>query len=75
MLEGPIGTSKIKTIQVLCNLQNLKLIRINLSSETTIEDLMGRLISDKDNSFSGLYIKSISLQKPIQKEKFYYKKK
>ena len=57
MLEGPTGTSKTKTIQVLCYLKNLKLVRINLSSETTIEDLMGRLISDKDNSFSGFTYK------------------
>ena len=57
MLEGPTGTSKTKTIQVLCDLLNLELIRINLSSETTIEDLMGRLISDKDNSFSGFIYK------------------
>ena len=57
MLEGPTGTSKTKTVQVLCNLENLELIRMNLSSETTIEDLMGRLISDKDNSFSGFTYK------------------
>ena len=57
MLEGPTGTSKTKTVQVLCNLENLDLIRMNLSSETTIEDLMGRLISDKDNSFSGFTYK------------------
>ena len=57
MLEGPTGTSKTKTIQVLCKLIGLDLIRINLSSETTIEDLMGRLIADKDNSFSGFTYK------------------
>lgn len=55
MLKGPTGTSKTKTIQVLCDLQNLELIRINLSSETAIEDLMGRLVSNKDNSLSDLY--------------------
>ena len=57
MLEGPTGTSKTKTIQVLCDLLGFDLIRINLSSETTIEDLMGRLIADKDNSFSGFKYK------------------
>ena len=57
MLEGQTGTSKTKTIQVLCDLIGFKLIRINLSSETTIEDLMGRLITDKDNSFSGFKYK------------------
>ena len=57
MLEGPTGTSKTKTIQVLCDLKGYELIRMNLSSETTIEDLMGRLITDKDNSFSGFKYK------------------
>ena len=32
-------------------------IRINLSSETTIEDLMGKLTTDKENSFSGFTYK------------------
>ena len=53
LLEGPTGTSKTKTIQVLCKLKNLELIRFNLCSETTIDDLLGRIISDKD-SWSGL---------------------
>ena len=57
MLEDDTGTSKTKTVQVLCELLGLELIRINLSSETTIEDLMGRLIADKDNSFSGFTYK------------------
>ena len=69
MLEGPTGTSKTKTIQVLCDLQNLELIRINLSSETTIEDLMGRLISDKDNSFSGFTYKEGAFAEAYSKGK------
>ena len=69
MLEGPTGTSKTKTVQVLCDLQNLKLIRINLSSETTIEDLMGRLISDKDNSFSGFTYKEGAFAEAYSKGK------
>ena len=52
MLEGPTGTSKTKTIQVLCEITNRKLIRFNLSNETTIEDLIGSLGS-KDDSWSG----------------------
>ena len=43
MLEGPTGTSKTKTIQVLCDIKKKKLVRFNLSSETTIEDLIGWL--------------------------------
>ena len=35
MLEGPTGTSKTKTIQVLCDVLKKKLVRFNLSSETT----------------------------------------
>ena len=52
MLEGPTGTSKTKTIQVLCSLLKKKLIRFNLSNETTIEDLIGRLGSGGEDSWS-----------------------
>ena len=52
MLEGPTGTSKTKTIQVLCEMLNKKLIRFNLSNETTIEDLIGRLGSGGNDSWS-----------------------
>lgn len=56
VLEGDTGTSKTKSIEVLCNIlnKNDKLIRLKLSSETCIEDLMGRLISDNEkwSSFS-----------------------
>ena len=69
ILEGPTGTSKTKTIQVLCDLKGYELIRINLSSETTIEDLMGRLISDKDNSFSGFIYKEGSFAEAYSKGK------
>ena len=64
-------TSKTKTAQVVCKLLGLELIRVNLSSETTIEDLLEKLIADKENSFSE-FIKKVLLQKHIQKEKFYY---
>ena len=57
MLEGSTGTSKTKTAQVVCKLLGLELVRVNLSSETTIEDLMGKLIADKENSFSGFTYK------------------
>ena len=52
MLEGPTGTSKTKTIQVLCDILNKKLIRFNLNNETTIEDLIGRLNSCGEDSWS-----------------------
>ena len=52
MLEGPTGTSKTKTIQVLCDILHKKLVRFNLSSETTIEDLIGRLGSGGEDSWS-----------------------
>ena len=69
MLEGTTGTSKTKTVQVLCELLNLELIRMNLISETTIEDLMGRLISDKDNSFSGFTYKEGTFAEAYSKGK------
>ena len=51
VLEGDTGTSKTKSIEVLCDILGIsdKLIRLNLSSETSIEDLMGRLISNNEN--------------------------
>ena len=54
LLEGPTGTSKTKTIQVLCDILRKKLIRFNLSSETTIEDLIGRLGSGGEDSWSSI---------------------
>ena len=69
MLEGHTGTSKTKTAQVVCKLLGLELIRINLSSETTIEDLMGKLIADKDNSFSGFIYKKGSFSEAYSEGK------
>lgn len=54
LLEGPTGTSKTKSIQVLCEILKKKLIRFNLSSETTIEDLIGRLGSGGEESWSNI---------------------
>ena len=52
LLEGPTGTSKTKTIQILCEILGRKLVRFNLSNETTIEDLIGRLGSGGIDSWS-----------------------
>lgn len=52
MLEGPTGTSKTKIIQVLCDVLKKKLVRFNLSSETTIDDLIGRLGSEEEDFWS-----------------------
>ena len=54
VLEGDTGTSKTKSVEVYCCIKKKmnKFIRFNLSSETTIEDLMGRLLSSGD-SWSG----------------------
>lgn len=57
MLEGPTGISKIKNVQVLCDLHFLQLNIINISSEATIDDLIRRFISDKGNTFSGITYK------------------
>ena len=58
VLEGDTGTSKTKSIEVLCNIlgKSDKLIRLNLSSETSIEDLMGRLISNNENWSGFIFI-------------------
>ena len=56
LLEGPTGTSKSLSVEIICKLLNKKLIRFNLSSETTVPDLMGRYIGDK-NSWGGITLK------------------
>ena len=53
LLEGPTGTAKTKSVEILCEEMGLKLKRFNLSSETKIADLFGRYAGDPD-SFSGI---------------------
>ena len=53
LLEGPTGTAKTKSVEILCEEMGLKLRRFNLSSETKTSDLFGRYIGDPD-SFSGI---------------------
>ena len=65
ILEGPTGTSKTKTIEELCKIKGFDLIKFNLSSETTSEDLIGRLLSDKNqwsgfSFFEGPFIKAFN---------------
>ena len=54
LLEGPTGTSKTKTIQILCKILGKQFRRFNLNNETTIEDLFGRLGSRGEDSWSNL---------------------
>ena len=56
LLEGPTGTSKSLSVEIICKILNKQLIRFNLSSETTVPDLMGRYIGDK-NSWGGVTLK------------------
>ena len=53
LLEGPTGTAKTKSVEILCEEMGLKLKRFNLSSETKTADLFGRYAGDPQ-SFSGL---------------------
>ena len=53
LLEGPTGTAKTKSVEILCEEMGLKLKRFNLSSETKTADLFGRFAGDP-NSFSGI---------------------
>ena len=66
LLEGPTGTSKTKTIQILCKILGKKLKRFNLNNETTIEDLFGRLGSGGEDSWSNLnFILGIATESAI----------
>ena len=53
LLEGPTGTAKTKSVEILCEEMGLTLKRFNLSSETKTADLFGRYGGDPD-SFSGI---------------------
>ena len=64
LLEGPTGTAKTKSVEILCEEMGLTLKRFNLSSETKTADLFGRYAGDP-NSFSG-----ISFQKGVFIEAF-----
>ena len=70
LLEGPTGTSKTKTIQQYYKILDKKLKKINFSSESSIEDLLGRVVSNetKWGSFSfeeGPYLKAFHLGEGI----------
>ncbi|OHT04875.1 hypothetical protein TRFO_27550 [Tritrichomonas foetus] len=53
LLEGPTGTSKTLSAEVVCKLLKKELIRFNLSSETKTRDLVGRYVGDVD-SWAGI---------------------
>ena len=53
LLEGPTGTAKTKSVEIICEEMGLNLKRFNLSSETKTADLFGRYVGDS-NSFSGI---------------------
>ena len=46
ILEGPTGTSKTISVEKLFEKEKKTLIRINLSQETTIDDLLGKVVND-----------------------------
>jgi midasin (ATPase involved in ribosome maturation) len=57
LLEGPTGTSKTRSVQMICTLLGSELVRLNLSAETVTEDIiMGRLVSDP-NTWGGFTFK------------------
>ena len=53
LLEGPTGTSKTLSSEIVCKLLGKELIRFNLSSETKTQDLIGRYVGD-ENSWAGI---------------------
>ncbi|KAH0800171.1 Dynein heavy chain, cytoplasmic [Histomonas meleagridis] len=56
LLEGPTGTSKTLSAEVVCKLMEKELIRFNLSSETKTCDLLGRYVGET-NSWAGIIVK------------------
>ena len=56
LLEGPTGTSKTLSSEIVCKALHYNLIRFNLSSETKTQDLIGRYVGD-ENSWAGITMK------------------
>lgn len=56
LIEGPTGTSKSFTSEVISEYLGYELISMNLSSDTKIGDLMGKLIGNSEE-FSGISFK------------------
>ena len=81
LLEGPTGTSKTLTSEIICQqiFGENKLIRFNLSSETKISDLLGKPIGDSTSwggiiSKDGPFLDAFKNGKPILLEdKFSFK--
>ena len=53
LLEGPTGSSKTFSSEIVCKLLGKELISFNLSSETKTQDLIGRYFGD-ENSWAGI---------------------
>ena len=53
LLEGPTGTSKTLCSEIICDSLQIPKIRFNLSSETTISDLLGKYIGNNE-SWAGI---------------------
>ena len=50
ILEGPTGTSKTLSADIICKSLNKKIIKYNLNAETKINDLLIKYITDSESS-------------------------
>ena len=67
ILEGPTGTSKTLSAEIICDYLKKEKIRFNLSSEITISDLLGKYIGN-NKSWAGIKLKDNLLLMLIKKE-------
>ena len=67
VLEGPTGTSKTLSAEIICDYLKKEKIRFNLSSEITISDLLGKYIGN-NKSWAGIKLKDNLLLMLIKKE-------
>ena len=67
LLEGPTGTSKTLSAEIICDYLKKEKIRFNLSSEITISDLLGKYIGN-NKSWAGIKLKDNLLLMLIKKE-------
>ncbi len=68
ILEGPTGTSKTLSADIICKSLGKNVIKYNLNAETKINDLLIKYISDSESS-TGLTLKEGPLLDCIKKGK------